>query len=576
MLINYIYHSIQIRFSFIQNNIVPNRPAIIFVIDVSYNNIKSGLVQLICAQMKTILSALPREPGQERSSVRVGFITYANAVHFYNIKSHLAQPQMMVVGDVHEMFMPLLDGFLGDAIDCEAVIDSLCQQIPTMFGETRETEACFHSAITAGLEALKASECTGNLYVFPSALPTAEAPGKLRAREDRSALGTEREKTILSPQTMAYNELGQDCVFHGVSVDLFVFNNAYIDLATIGQVCRITGGEIFKYTYFVATVDGERVVRDLCKSISSLAGFDAVMRVRTSTGMRATDFYGHFFMGNTTDMEVAAVDAHKSIAVEIRHDDKLPAEENAYVQVAILYTAITGQRRLRLLNLALKTCTQMSDLFRSCDLDAMVLLLAKQMTTKLLDSTPRVMKAALEARCAQILACYRKHCASPTSAGQLILPDCMKLLPLYASCMLKNDALVGGSEMTCDDRSFAMQFVQTMNLPMSVAFFYPRMIPLHTVDVDGGTGLPAAVRTTAEKLADDGAYLLDNGVHMFLWLGISLAPEFTQAVFGAPCTQQIDTDRCGVPHLDNALSARVRGIIELIQQERPHCMRVSK
>lgn len=35
------------------------------------------------------------------------------------------------------------------------------------------------------------------------------------------------------------------------------------------------------------------------------------MRVRTSTGVRATDFYGHFFMSNTTDMELASIDCNK-------------------------------------------------------------------------------------------------------------------------------------------------------------------------------------------------------------------------------------------------------------------------
>lgn len=35
------------------------------------------------------------------------------------------------------------------------------------------------------------------------------------------------------------------------------------------------------------------------------------MRVRTSTGVRATDFFGHFFMSNTTDMELASIDCNK-------------------------------------------------------------------------------------------------------------------------------------------------------------------------------------------------------------------------------------------------------------------------
>jgi protein transport protein SEC24 len=61
-------------------------------------------------------------------------------VHFYNIKPSLAQPQMMVVGDVQDMFMPLLDEFLYDATESEHVIDQLMIQIPTMFPESEETE----------------------------------------------------------------------------------------------------------------------------------------------------------------------------------------------------------------------------------------------------------------------------------------------------------------------------------------------------------------------------------------------------------------------------------------------------
>lgn len=193
---------------------------------------------------------------------------------------------------------------------------------------------------------------------------------------------------------------------------------------------------------------------------------------------------------------------------------------------------------------------------------------------KLLESTPRLIKEGLETRCAQILACYRKNCASPTSAGQLILPECMKLLPLYVSCLLKNDALSGGSDMSCDDRSYVMQFVLSMDLPMSVFYFYPRLIPIHDVNPNDDD-IPAPIRCTIEKMSDDGAYILENGIHLFVWLGLALAPEFTQAIFGAQCAQLVDTDRPGIPILENPLSKRVRGIIDSIQAERPRCMRVS-
>jgi len=306
--LHFLYFSrLTIHFLPPQNNTPPEVPAFIFIIDVSYNTVKSGLVHLLCSQIKNILKHLPVDQGQDKSKVRVGFITYNSTVHFYNIKSSLAQPQMMVVGDVQEMFMPLLDGFLCHPEESAAVIDALMEEIPRMFADTKETETILYPAIQAGLEALKASNAAGKLLVFNSTLPIAEAPGKLKNRDDRKLLGTDKEKTVLTPQTTAYNTLGQECVQQGCSVDLFVFNNAYIDLATIGQVSRLTGGEVFKYTYFQADIDGKRLIQDIIKNVSRPIAFDAVMRVRTSAGIRPTEFYGHFFMSNTTDVELASI-----------------------------------------------------------------------------------------------------------------------------------------------------------------------------------------------------------------------------------------------------------------------------
>ena len=71
----------------------------------------------------------------------------------------------------------------------------------------------------------------------------------------------------------------------------------------------------------------------------------------------------------------------QAVAIEIKHDDKLTEEDGVYVQVALLYTSCGGQRRLRILNLSLKTCTQMADLYRSCDLDTIVNFFSKQGTS---------------------------------------------------------------------------------------------------------------------------------------------------------------------------------------------------
>ena len=80
-------------------------------------------------------------------------------------------------------------------------------------------------------------------------------------------------------------------------------------------------------------MDGERLVEDLKRNVEQTVAFDTVLRVRTSTGVRPVDFYGHFFMNNSTDVETAGFDSDQAITVEIKHDDKLTDEDGVFIQV---------------------------------------------------------------------------------------------------------------------------------------------------------------------------------------------------------------------------------------------------
>ena len=46
---------------------------------------------------------------------------------------------------------------------------------------------------------VQAAGISGKLFVFHSSLPVAEAPGKLKNREDRKLLGSEKEKVSRWP-----------------------------------------------------------------------------------------------------------------------------------------------------------------------------------------------------------------------------------------------------------------------------------------------------------------------------------------------------------------------------------------
>ncbi|XP_075614671.1 protein transport protein Sec24C isoform X2 [Balearica regulorum gibbericeps] len=556
-----------------KNNKFPSPPAFIFMIDVSYNAVKSGLVRLICEELKSLIDFLPREGNMEESAIRVGFVTYNKVLHFYNVKSSLAQPQMMVVSDVADMFVPLLDGFLVNVNESRTVIASLLDQIPEMFADTRETETVFAPVIQAGLEALKAAECAGKLFIFHTSLPIAEAPGKLKNRDDKKLINTDKEKTLFQPQTSFYNNLAKDCVAQGCCVDLFLFPNQYLDVATLGVVTYQTGGSIYKYAYFQLETDQDRFLNDLRRDVQKEVGFDAVMRVRTSTGIRATDFFGAFYMSNTTDVEMAGLDCDKTITVEFKHDDKLSEDSGALLQCALLYTSCAGQRRLRIHNLSLNCCTQLADLYRNCETDTLINYLAKHAYRGVLGSPVKTVRDALINQCAQILACYRKNCASPSSAGQLILPECMKLLPVYLNCVLKSDVLQPGPEVTTDDRAYIRQLVTSMDVAETNVFFYPRLLPLTRADVDSDS-LPAAIRNSEERLSKSDIYLLENGLNIFVWVGVNVQQSLIQNLFGVSSFSQISNALSTLPVLENSFSKKVRSIVDMLQVQRSRNMKL--
>lgn len=52
--------------------------------------------------------------------------------------------------------------------------------------------------------------------------------------------------------------------------------------------------------------------------------------------------------------------------------------------------------------------------------------------------------------------------------------------------------------------------------------------------------LPVAVRDSEERLSRGGVYLLENGLNIFLWVGVNAQQELLQNIFGTTAFSQID------------------------------------
>merc|ERR1719209_2383587 len=78
-----------------------------------------------------------------------------------------------------------------------------------------------------------------------------------------------------------------------------------------------------------------------------------------------------------------------------------------------------------------------------------------------------------------------------------------------------------------------------------------------------------------EKVRDEGVYLLENGIHVLLFVGLAADPQWIQDVFGVATAAQIDIDKTKLQERDNPLSRRVYSIYNQVTADRSRTMKLT-
>ena len=511
-------------------------PCYLFAVDVSYAAVMSGLT---AAAVDAIRHSLEVMKSNER--VRAGVMTYDSTIHFYALSPPRTEPLMYVMSDIDDVFLPCPSNEVLVPLaspDHYQLLMALLDMVPIMYNkETRNEDA--HSS-SFGAAVAVATECAlptgGKVLITVSSLPT-QGAGALSNRDNSQLYGTEKERTLQQPASSFYHTIATKCAEHAVSIDLFICANTYVDLATLSVLSEKTGGQVFMYPSYSARKDAYAFQRDLYHDVTRVTGFDAVMIVRVSAGLRVAEHYGNFFHRTASEMDLPSIDADKTFAIRIEHDGKLKDKSEACVQCALLYTTAQGQRRIRVHTVGVPVTSALSNIYRFSDLDAIINLSLRQAARQLLDSTtPTDAQHALTSACIDSLFVYRKFCASATSAGQLILPEPLKLLPLCTLGMIKHPLLQEG--VSADERSYLYSFINSMPCYVSVAFVIPRLYALHDMpphaciyDDKGRVSLPPSLSLSSESISIHGLYLLDDARFLYLYLGAELSPQLIEEVF---------------------------------------------
>lgn len=539
------------------------RPHIIFAIEVTLNS--RHLVHYISKNLANVIkSHFPTDFLYSASlSPLVGFVTYNSKITIYDVMNG---GHAYILSDVTSVTdCASTSKFLVDPNENSEAIEKFLASLPELCHEQLELEqqtvlgpvveaalkTCLYDTSSYFQKPNQKVIPAGKMYLLHSSLPTSgdeSTPGRLNTKRNiedlKRQLGTESENKVLSPDGKFYAKLAEKCINeYATGIELFLFPpnpRTYLNVATISDLACLTGTGVV-YKYHINSLDN--FIEDLKISLKSTMGFDATMRVRTSTGISPVRYVGNF--DNTlggSNLEMSTVNTSSNFIVQMKYDDKIPENDLVVVQFAMIYTSICGERRVRVHNLALTSCQTYQDLYKMSCCDTLVNVMVRDVLDKMRTGVlnPKTAKDQLVARVVQILVAYRKHCSDgQTSTSQLILPEGLKLLPVYLCGALKCDAIDGGMEMFPDDKVLA-QIELLGSLPFkSQAIFYPRMYAIDACaaeDESNEFGLTATLTRCLRLMIEDEpaqCFVLENGHYLFIFFPSNeLGQQFLESVYG--------------------------------------------
>ncbi|KAF7517640.1 hypothetical protein G7054_g13746 [Neopestalotiopsis clavispora] len=552
----------------------PPQPLVyLFLFDVSYAAVSTGL---LATSARTILDSLNRIPNADRRT-RLGFIAVDSSLHYFSIPKdgeENTETSMLVVSDLDEPFLPVPQDLLVPLTESRESIENFLTKLPEMFQNNQNNGSCMGSALRAGHKLI--SPLGGKITVLSASLPNLGV-GKLEMREDKKLLGTSKESSLLQTANSFYKSFAVECSKNQVSIDMFLFSSQYQDVASLSNLPRYTGGQTWFYPGWNAgrPEDAIKFAREFSDYLSSEIGLEAVLRVRATTGLRMSTFYGNFFNRSSDLCAFPAFPRDQCYVVEVAIDETLQ-KNYVCLQAGVLYTTCNGERRIRVMTLAIPTTTNLADVYASADQCAITTYFSHKAVERALSSGLDAARDALQSKLIELLQTFKKEIGG--GGAGLQFPANLRGLPALFLGLIKNVGLRKSSQIPSDLRSAALCQLSTLPMPLLMQYIYPRLYSLHDMPDNAGVPdpetsqivLPPPLNLSSERFVSYGLYLIDDGQTQFLWVGRDAVPQLLQDVFGVADRTQLRVGKGSIAELDNDFNERVRAVI---QKSRDHLSR---
>lgn len=167
-----------------------------------------------------------------------------------------------------------------------------------------------------------------------------------------------------------------------------------------------------------------------------------------ATGLRMASFHGNFFVSSSDLLSMPSIPQDQSYSIEVEYDDDIKGS-HVVLQTASLHTSSEGERRIRVITLALPTTTNISQVYTSADQIAIATFLASRAVERSINSKLEDARDTVTNRIVDILTAYKTSVTAGGASAQLNIPENLKMLPLLCLGLTKHVGFVH----VCEDPS---------------------------------------------------------------------------------------------------------------------------
>lgn len=467
----------------------PPMPCVyLFLIDISIKSQENDFLGIVINTLSTILASKVI-PGYPRTEIALVF--FDKNVHFVCLGSE--NVALCSVNDQTDLFLPWpTENMLVSIEDAEVKVEKALELVATL------PSIPYSTGYKAALRAcgLILQNQGGKIVSFC---------GDMLCESNSNLQFTFKQANNF------YEELGKELAFWNISLSQYIKSTQFSNLQGLTSVSKMTGGQIYFYPNFNQRFSGEKLRNEIILGLTSLTAWECSLKFRHNAEWKILATYGNFTMRPDGLLGIPVYNYPFTYTFELYPTSI--SFQDLYLQVAMLYTNCDGERKLRIHNSKFTVTDNIKEVFKNANCDVLVNIICKKsLSMMFLLDNPIQGQFQLEAFAKSIIQnCVKIWGNQPANLEFF----CASILGLLKHSVFQNTSFGCNyyiDNINYDIFSYYNFLFNSLGHAETGAMSYPRMYPIHE-------DFCRVLNLSYKSLESTGAYLLDTGIEMFIWVG---------------------------------------------------------